>query len=102
MKKSVLIVEDDEVQQKLLKKLVLEVNGCAAVYTAGSLNPAYKILLEKTIDAFLVDIILDTKKRGILPVSDWWKKSEPFLNICLLRYCLSVRLKTLPSIPTLT
>lgn len=64
MKKSVLIVEDDEVQQKLLKKLVLEVNGCAAVYTAGSLNPAYKILLEKTIDAFLVDIILDTKKPG--------------------------------------
>lgn len=64
MKKSVLIVEDDEVQQKLLKKLVLEVNGDVAVYTAGSLNPAYKILLEKTIDAFLVDIILDTKKPG--------------------------------------
>lgn len=64
MKKSVLIVEDDEVQQKLLKKLVLEVNRDAAVYAVGSLNPAYKILLERTIDVFLVDIILDTKRPG--------------------------------------
>ena len=99
MKKSVLIVEDDEVQQKLLKKLVLEVNGDVAVYTAGSLNPAYKILLEKTIDAFLVDIILDTKKPGD---TSGIRLRWPSLNICLLRYCLSVRSKTLPSIPTLT
>lgn len=64
MKKSVLIVEDELVQQKALTKAVLEVNEGAVIYVADELSAAYKILLEKTIDVFLVDIILDTTKPG--------------------------------------
>ena len=53
MKKSVLIIED-------CPELVLEVDERAAVYTAADVATAYKILMERTIDVFLVDIILDT------------------------------------------
>lgn len=64
MKKSVLIIEDNKIQMEMLKKLVLEVNPGVAVYTANDVGTAYQILIEKTIDVFLVDIILDTTKPG--------------------------------------
>ena len=64
MKKTVLIIEDDENQLKILKQLVLSVNENALVFIAYNEKEAYKILLEKTIDVFLVDIILDTTKPG--------------------------------------
>lgn len=64
MKKSVLIIEDNTTQLEMLKRLVLEVNAGAEVYTASDVHTAYEILLEQTIDVFLVDIILDTKKPG--------------------------------------
>ncbi|MDE6972192.1 MAG: response regulator, partial [Lachnospiraceae bacterium] len=60
MKKSVLIIEDCPEQRNMLKQLVLEVDERAAVYTAADVATAYKILMERTIDVFLVDIILDT------------------------------------------
>ena len=64
MKKAVLIIEDNPIQMEMLKKLVLEVDGTAAVYTASNSSNAYKILMEKTIDVFLADIILDTSAPG--------------------------------------
>lgn len=64
MKKSVLIIEDNLNQSQMLKKLVLEVDGNVTVYTASASGPAYEILMERTIDVFLVDIILDTTKPG--------------------------------------
>lgn len=64
MKKSVLIIEDNKIQMEMLKKLVLEVNPSAVVYTANDVRTAYQILIEKTIDVFLADIILDTTKPG--------------------------------------
>ena len=64
MKKTVLIIEDQPIQMEMLKKLVLEVDGTAIVYTAGDAGTAYQILMEKTIDVFLVDIILDTSVPG--------------------------------------
>lgn len=64
MKKTVLIIEDDRDQLNMLKKLVLTVSESAEVYTADNASAAYQILLEKTIDVFLVDIILDTQKPG--------------------------------------
>ncbi len=64
MKKSVLIVEDNKIQMEMLKKLVLEVNPGVVVYTANDVRTAYQILIEKTIDVFLADIILDTTKPG--------------------------------------
>ncbi|NBJ93785.1 LytR/AlgR family response regulator transcription factor [Parablautia muri] len=64
MKKTVLIIEDNKIQIEMLKKLVLEINTGITVYTASDVKTAYKILMEKTIDVFLVDIILDTTRSG--------------------------------------
>lgn len=64
MKKNVLIVEDNQTQAEMLKRLVLEVDPEAEVYTAVQLSAAYTILMERSIDVFLVDIILDTSKPG--------------------------------------
>lgn len=64
MKKTVLIIEDNKTQNEMLKKLVWEVNADVTVYTAFEAKTAYKILMEKTIDVFLVDIILDTTRPG--------------------------------------
>ena len=64
MKKTVLIIEDDREQLNMLKQLVKEVNGNTEVYTAENVSQAYQLLMEKTIDVFLVDIMLDTSKPG--------------------------------------
>ena len=62
MKKSVLVIEDNPDQREMLKKLVLGIDERAVVHTAADVATAYKILMERTIDVFLVDIILDTSK----------------------------------------
>jgi DNA-binding LytR/AlgR family response regulator len=64
MKKTVLIVEDDNEQANMLKKLVLTVNENAEIFIADNVTRAYEILMEKTVDVFLVDIILDTSRPG--------------------------------------
>lgn len=64
MKKTVLIIEDDISQMNMLEKLVLSVDGNAVIFTADNVTSAYKILMEKTIDIFMVDIILDTSRPG--------------------------------------
>ena len=40
MKKTVLIIEDNKTQLEMLKKLVLEVNAEAVVYTASEVKAA--------------------------------------------------------------
>lgn len=62
MKRSVLIIEDEPIQREVLEKLVLEVDAGAIVYTADNAATAYQILMERTIDVFLVDIILNEDK----------------------------------------
>lgn len=62
IRKSALVIEDNELQLKMLRGLVLEVDPEVAVYTARDTATAYKILMERTIDLFLVDIILDEDK----------------------------------------
>ncbi len=64
MRKSVLIVEDSKPQLEMLRQLVLEVDPAAEVYMAEDIRTAYTILIENTIDTFLVDIILDTTRPG--------------------------------------
>lgn len=64
MRKTVLIVEDDNEQLNMLKQLVLTANENAEVYTTDSVAEAYKLLMEKTVDVFLVDIVLDAGKPG--------------------------------------
>ena len=62
MKKTVLIIEDDKDQLEMLAQLVLSVDENAMIYRAQNEKTAYKILMEQTIDVFLVDIILDPGK----------------------------------------
>lgn len=62
--KTVLIIEDNKTQMEMLRKLVLEVNPRTVIYTASESKLAYQILLEKVIDVFLVDIILDVTRPG--------------------------------------
>ena len=64
MKKAILIIEDDAEQLDMLKQLVMAVGANAEIYTADNVTSAYRILMEKTIDVFLADIILDTTKPG--------------------------------------
>ena len=64
MRKTVLIIEDNVTQLEMLRRLVLEVNPLAEVYTATDVNTAYAVLMDRTIDTFLVDIILDTTRPG--------------------------------------
>lgn len=64
MKKAVLIIEDETSQLEMLRRLVLLTSKDAEVFTVDNPETAYKMLMEKTIDVFLVDIILDTSKPG--------------------------------------
>lgn len=64
MKKAVLIIEDDIGQANKLKRLIEEIEISVEIHTARSAAEGYKLLLEKTIDVFVVDIILDTSKIG--------------------------------------
>ncbi|MBD5456831.1 MAG: hypothetical protein HDR23_10295, partial [Lachnospiraceae bacterium] len=64
MKKTVLIIEDEMEQLNVLKQLVQAAGENAEVYTASDVTHAYEILMEKSIDVFLVDIILDTTRPG--------------------------------------
>ena len=64
MRKTILIIEDDLIQLEALKKLVMEVEADVTVYAVSDAFTAYGILMEKTIDIFLVDIILDPTKPG--------------------------------------
>jgi len=58
MRKKILIIEDILEQAKVLASIAKEVNKNFLIYYASNEGDAYKILMEKTIDIFLVDIIL--------------------------------------------
>ena len=64
MDKTVLIVEDCRPQLAMLEKLVLEVNPEAKVFPVDNIDAAYAVMLKRTIDVFIIDIILDTTKPG--------------------------------------
>lgn len=64
MRKTVLIVEDDHDQSTMLKQLVRKVNENTEVYTVDNVTQAYRILMEKTVDVFLIDIILEPTNPG--------------------------------------
>jgi DNA-binding LytR/AlgR family response regulator len=64
MKKKILIIEDDVEQQRFLEHLVRDADSNTEVYLAADASTAYRLLLEKTIDVFMVDIILEPQKPG--------------------------------------
>ncbi len=56
--KEVLILEDKEESRRGLEELVKQVQADAEVYAVSSEDEAYAIAMKRTIDLFLVDIIL--------------------------------------------
>lgn len=60
--KNVLILEDKDVHAKRLELLVLQVNNEVNVIIANNGADAYVHAMEKDIDLFLIDIILDSSK----------------------------------------
>lgn len=64
MGKNCLIIEDNYVQREYMKRLVQELSSEVKVYDVDNLQEAYQILLENTIDLFIIDIVLDNKKKN--------------------------------------
>lgn len=64
MEKNCLIIEDNYVQREFMKRLVQELSGEVAVYDVDNIQEAYQILLENTIDFFIIDIVLDRNKKN--------------------------------------
>lgn len=64
MEKNCLIIEDNYVQREFMKRLVQELSREVFVYDVDNLQEAYQILLENTIDLFIMDIVLDRNKKN--------------------------------------
>lgn len=64
MEKNCLIIEDNYVQREFMKRLVQELSEEVFVYDVDNLQEAYQILLENTIDLFIIDIVLDRNKKN--------------------------------------
>ena len=62
IERSVLIIEDNKIQLEALKTLVKEVDSDLVIYAVTGAPEAYKLLVERTIDVFLVDIMLSDDK----------------------------------------
>ena len=61
---SVLILEDNQETLRILEKIVLSVSPKETIYTVDNTAEAYKLAIETSIDVFMVDIVLDTSKKG--------------------------------------
>jgi len=62
--KKILILEDNLAAMELLGNIVHELDDRNEVYTFTNVKDAYQCALEKKIDLFLIDIILDTDHPG--------------------------------------
>lgn len=62
--KKILILEDDALLRKQLVQLAKEADGENQVFDCDNVGAAYQAAMEKNIDLFLTDIILDRSKRG--------------------------------------
>ena len=64
MVKNVLVVEDNKRSANLIEKIITSIDSSIVVYMAENSETAYKYAMEKEIDVFIVDIILNTKVQG--------------------------------------
>lgn len=64
MEKTLLVLEDNEKTADIIEKIALNLLSKVKVIKETSINGAYKIALEKEIDIFIIDIILNTKIPG--------------------------------------
>lgn len=62
--KKILVLEDNQVTMGCIKSLISEIDIKNTIYACSDVKDAYQIALEKDIDLFIVDIILDTGTPG--------------------------------------
>lgn len=62
--KKVLILEDNAEVLKCLSEIIGNISVKTTVYAFDNVKDAYECALEKTIDLFLVDVILNSKRPG--------------------------------------
>ena len=62
MEKKVLILEDNNKNAVLIKQLIHECNKNAKVYIEKDLDRAYALVMQNTIQLFVVDIVLNTSQ----------------------------------------
>lgn len=60
----VLIIEDKKESRDLLVRMVQEIDDNAVVYAVENEDKAYPIAMKKSVDVFLVDIILHPERTG--------------------------------------
>lgn len=64
MAKNVLIVEDNVNSANLIENIIASIDSSIAVFIAANSETAYKYAMEKDIDVFILDIILNTRIQG--------------------------------------
>lgn len=64
MSKSILITEDNKNSAKMITEIIASIAPSVEVFWADNCELAYKYAMEKDIDVFIIDIILNTSVRG--------------------------------------
>ena len=64
MEKKILILEDNSKNAALVKQLIHECDKNAKVYIEKDLNSAYALVMQNTIQLFIIDVVLDTARPG--------------------------------------
>lgn len=64
MEKNVLILEDNVQTANVISKILLDMSYRTNILKVATVEAAYRNSLEKTIDVFIIDIILDTTSPG--------------------------------------
>lgn len=62
--KKILVLEDNVVTLKYIMSLVQDLDNKNVIFACSDVRDAYKYALEKEIDLFIIDIILDTSRLG--------------------------------------
>lgn len=62
--KKVMILEDSPNTRECLEKLVKETDSDVYVFGLSNVKDAYQVMMEHTIDLFIIDIILDVRQSG--------------------------------------
>lgn len=64
MKKNVLILEDNEYSMKKLQKILKEIDREVEILETDNISDGYKLIMQYTIDVFVLDIVLDQSTVG--------------------------------------
>ena len=97
IKKKILIVEDSEYYMNLVTDSLINIEN-TILYKAVNISEAYRIAMEKNIDVFIVDVVLDTKVLGdvdfrLLSLLHLWKiPSITHIIICIVLDILKKRM----------